>query len=357
MARDGERGRGDWKARLGSRNSGPYAEASGDDTGPVDIAAVRHDDALIDALSGDGPVETSSAEEHQLAMLLADWRAEITEPPMPEAPDLDEIVAAVNQEIGARQVRVGAQSNGTLRLLRPILGAAAAVALVIGGMTAFSYNAEPGDPLWRVKEVVFSEQAQTTVAARADNDLSEASTLLEQNPAQAKARLEQARANVDQVSDPAKHDELVTQFDQLIIELRKVAPELADQLEATTPPSPAESSSESPRPTSGSESRPSTPTTTPDNTILQLPVDPSDSATTPSKPPTSDDNEPPVVTPTLPPVTTTPADQPPTHHEPTTTVHPSTISQSTVAETPESPSVPTHEGSSSPTFGADSSGR
>src|SRR3977135_4132847 len=102
MARDGERGRGDWKARLGSRNSSPYGDGcGGGDTGPVDIAAVRRDDALIDAIASNGPVRTDSAEEYQLATLLADWRAELISPPLPGEPNLDEIVAAVNQEIGA----------------------------------------------------------------------------------------------------------------------------------------------------------------------------------------------------------------------------------------------------------------
>ena len=31
-------------------------------------------------------------------------------------------------------------------------------------MTAVSYGAEPGDALWGVKEVVFSDQAESTVA-------------------------------------------------------------------------------------------------------------------------------------------------------------------------------------------------
>ncbi|WP_249644137.1 anti-sigma-D factor RsdA [Nocardia sputi] len=236
MARDGERGRGDWKARLGSRNSGPYAEASGD-SDPVDIAAVRRDDALIDAIASDGPVHTDSAEEYQLATLLADWRAELTAAPMSAEPDLDAIVAAVNQEIGARQVRIGAHSGGRLRLLRPIMGTAAALALVFGGMTAFSYNAEPGDPLWRVKEVVFSEQAQTTVVQRADDDLSQASALVAQNPEQAKARLERAKENAAQVSDPGKRAELMTEWERLLAELGKVSPELAQQLESTVPKS------------------------------------------------------------------------------------------------------------------------
>ncbi|WP_081706564.1 anti-sigma-D factor RsdA [Nocardia sp. CNY236] len=233
MARDGEGGPHDWKAQLGSPNSGPYAEASAD-VAPVDIVAVRRDDALIDAIASGGPVNTDDAEEHRFATLLRDWRAELIAAPMPAEPDLDVIVAAVNQEIGARQVRQEARSGARLRLLRPILGFAAAVALVIGGMTAFSYGAEPGDPLWRVKEVVFSEQAQTTVVQRADDDLTEASALVTQNPTQAKERLERAKENATQVSNVDKRNELMTEWQRLFVELRKVSPGLADQLEPVT---------------------------------------------------------------------------------------------------------------------------
>lgn len=314
MARDGERGRGDWKARLGSRNSGPYAEASGD-TGPVDIAAVRRDDALIDAIASDGPVHTDSAEEYQLATLLADWRAELIAPPMPAEPDLDALVAAVNQEIGARQVRIGAPTGGRLRLLRPIMGAAAALALVFGGMTAFSYNAEPGDPLWRVKEVVFSEQAQTTVVQRAGNDLNEASTLVTQNPAEAKVRLERAKENAAQVSDPEKRADLLAQWERLLAALRAVEPELADQLESTVP------KTTDPRATPGTSA-----TTKPNqstggtSTIVQQPGDvtkPSTTAdaTAPNGGGTSNGGGAPT---TVPPVTTVPATtQPPATVEPT----------------------------------------
>ncbi|MEU7764807.1 anti-sigma-D factor RsdA [Nocardia sp. NPDC049190] len=325
MARDGERGRGDWKARLGSRNSGPYAEASGD-TGPIDIAAVRRDDALIDAIASDGPVHTDSAEEYQLATLLADWRAELFAPPMPAEPDLDALVAAVNQEIGARQVRIGAHSGGRLRLLRPIAGTAAALALVIGGMTAFSYNAEPGDPLWRVKEVVFSEQAQTTVVQRADNDLTEASTLVTQDPTQAKAHLERAKDNAAQVSNPDKRNELMIEWDRLLEELRKVSPELARQLDAAVPrsgdQSPTNPTGSSvttrPRPTSGGSSP----------TILQQPAEPT------GKPPNSVETtapnggnpatRPPVVTTPQTPVEPTTQVQTPPPTAPTTVVQPPT---------------------------------
>jgi hypothetical protein len=240
MARDGERGRGDWKARRGSRNSGPYADSTGDPesggTGPVDIAAVRRDDALIDAIAGDGRVATDSPEEYQLAALLADWRAEIIEPPLPAGPDLDAIVAAVNQEIGARQTRVGGR-RGNLRLVRPLLGAAAAVAVIAGGTTAFSYSAQPGDPLWRVKEVVFSEQAQTTIAQHADEDLTKAQDFLAQNhPEQARALLQSASSTATQVNDDGRKSDLLEKYNQLLAQLQVKAPEVAAGLTPVIPP-------------------------------------------------------------------------------------------------------------------------
>ncbi|WP_083872924.1 anti-sigma-D factor RsdA [Nocardia testacea] len=237
MARDGGRGRGDKWARRASRNTDPYAEGSGTGSEPVDIVAVRRDDELIDAIARGGPVPTESTEELQLATLLADWRAEIVAPPLPDAPDLDTVVAAVNQEIGARQARISAQSGGRLRLLRPIATTAAALALVFGGLSAFSYQAEPGDALWRVKEVVFSEQAQSTVVQYAGDDLAAAQTLLEQGkPDEARERLEQASANTTQVDDPTKRNELVERWNQLFEEVRKVIPpDIAAQLEQVAP--------------------------------------------------------------------------------------------------------------------------
>ncbi|MGK8512009.1 anti-sigma-D factor RsdA [Nocardia asiatica] len=364
MARDGERGRGDWKARLGSRNSGPYAEASGD-TGPVDIAAVRRDDALIDAIASDGPVHTDSAEEYQLATLLADWRAELIAAPMPAEPDLDAIVAAVNQEIGARQVRIGAHSGGRLRLLRPIMGAAAALALVIGGMTAFSYNAEPGDPLWRVKEVVFSEQAQTTVVQRAGDDLNEAKTLVSQNPTQAKVRLERAKESAAQVSDPDKRAELMTEWERLLAELRKYNADLADQLESTVP------NTTDPRATPGTSvtTKPNS-TTGGSTTILQRPdgqtdkPSPSADATAPNGGGTTNGGGtpttvPPVTTP--PPAATTPpatGDPAPPQQPPVTDAKPPTgeptvdTGNPTVAPPPQQPATrpPTQDYNQPPTF-------
>ncbi|WP_286013766.1 MULTISPECIES: anti-sigma-D factor RsdA [Nocardia] len=334
MARDGERGRGDWKARLGSQDSDPYAEASGD-TGPVDIAAVRRDDALIEAIAGDGPVATDSAEEYQLASLLANWRAEIVEAPMPAGPDLDTIVAAVNQEAGYRQARNNPSRRRHLRLARPILGAAAAVAVIFGGVTAFSYGAQPGDPLWPFKEVVFSQQAQTTIVQRADSALDEAQTALRQkDPQKAKEALVSAQDNATQVSDPARKSDLEKKLRELFAQL---PPELQKQLEQTipkgtsdplTPPSKVTPTKE--QPAGKTDTKP-----IPDPRIMGTsPDDPTNGTeptgnvpTTPVQPPTT----------AVPPTTIPPTGQPPTNDP---TVPTSIASPGTGGAVPTGPVTP-----------------
>ncbi|MGW5315314.1 anti-sigma-D factor RsdA [Nocardia thailandica] len=342
MARDGERGRGDRKDR---RGQDPYAAEGTGDSGPVDIAAVRRDDALIDAIAGDGPVQTGDPAEFQLASLLADWRAEVLAEPMPAGPDLDTVFAAVNQEIGARQVRVGASSRGRLRLVRPIFGAAAALAVVMGGLTAFSYSAAPGDPLWRVKEVVFSEQAQSTVVQRTDGDLVAAQAMLDQgNPEQARARLEQASATAAQINDPRKRDDLIARWNLLHAELAKRAPEIAKSLTPNLPtPSPTKPADGATTPASPGSVTPGTPGTSPDSVSPETPANPG--TVSPTKPPVDLKPTDPVDTkPTEPPVTTPPVVTTP----PPATTPPPVTTPPVVTPEPTVPSVPAVEPTAGP---------
>ncbi|MFC4124827.1 anti-sigma-D factor RsdA [Nocardia rhizosphaerae] len=236
---------------------------------------MRSDDALIDAIASDGPVRTDSPEEFQLASLLADWRADLLAEPMPAGPDLDTVFAAVNQEIGARQVRVGASSRGRLRLVRPLLGAAAALAVVFGGLTAFSYSAAPGDPLWRVKEVVFSEQAQSTVVARADDDLIAAQNLLDSgDPEQARVRLEKASATASQVDDQGKREDLIARWHLVRDQLAAKAPEIAAKL-PTMPPTPGSTKPTSPAPVTPAPGTPAPTAPTGPGSGTTEPTDPS----------------------------------------------------------------------------------
>ncbi|MBC2643418.1 MULTISPECIES: anti-sigma-D factor RsdA [unclassified Rhodococcus (in: high G+C Gram-positive bacteria)] len=213
-------------ARSIKRNGNPDADLPEDDA-PVDVAAVRRDDALIDAIAGGGPVATDSPEQYELALLLTNWRADIVATPMPTEPLLDDVIAAIDAS-DARSARSAARSK--LRLLRPIAGAAAAVAVVMGGATIFSYNAEPGDPLWSVKSVVFSQQADSTVAQiDTTSQLHEAERLIAAGDAEsAQHLLDNAADRAGGVRDSDMRNELDVWRAKLAAQIEKIAP--------TTPP-------------------------------------------------------------------------------------------------------------------------
>jgi len=319
------------------RDSDDYsAEGLPDDGMPADIAAIRRDDALIDAIAGDGPVETQSSEEYELATLLAGWRAEIVSEPLPAGPDFDEVVAAVNREIGARDAlatRRGS-SSAPLRLLRPLAGAAALVAAALGGAAVFSYSAEPGDPLWGVKSVVFSEQAESTVA-RIDttSSLQRAEELIASGEtAEAQQLLESAEVRSSAVTDVGQRDELGDWLRRLTEELNRVIPTepppLPTELPLAPPPEtpdttvvPTEPSPTAPVTTTPSPSPDATtaPSTTPDPTILDDPGTGTGTPepTTPTSPTSAPSTPSPTAT-TPSPVTTT-ASAPATGTETTTT--------------------------------------
>ncbi|WP_072806623.1 anti-sigma-D factor RsdA [Rhodococcoides yunnanense] len=207
--------------------SDPYADM-GTDTGPVDIAAVRRDDEFIDAIGGDGPVATDNADEYQLALLLASWRAEIVTPALPSGPRLDEVVAVVEQEIVAAGSNRRSKSRSRPTLLRPIAGAAAAIAVVMGGLVVFSYNSSPGDPLWSVKSVVFSQQADSTVAQiDTSSKLSQAEELIAAGDVEgARALLDGASAATGGVIDQAQKSDLEVWLQRLTEQLQALIPTL-----------------------------------------------------------------------------------------------------------------------------------
>lgn len=306
------------------------------DDGSVDLAAVRRDDALIDAIAGNGPVETRSTEEFELATLLADWRADILAQPMPAGPDLEEVVAAVNRELGAREALASvpdlatrrARSKAQLRLIRPIAGAAALVAAAIGGAAVVSYGAEPGDPLWGVKQVVFSEQAESTEARiDATSTLQRAEELIaEGNTEDARELLTSAENRFTDVRNEGERDALGDWMARLTEEINKLVPPpppapgtgvpVEQGAEVPVPPI-VPSGPEVPPPVSStSPVDPTSPSSDPvDPTILDAPAPPGTTS-----PPSGDPSAPPEPsTPTPPP--TTPAPEPTSETPPTTTTN------------------------------------
>jgi hypothetical protein len=277
-----------------------------DDGTPVDIAAVRRDDALIDAISGDGPVETQSTEEYELATMLAGWRAEILADPLPAGPDFDEVVAAVNRELGAREALAAqppSRSKGQLRLIRPLAGAAALIAAAIGGAATVSYSAEPGDALWGVKEVVFSEQAESTMA-RLDtsSSLQRAEELIAEGDTEAANELlRSAEARSSGVKDTGQRNELGDWMQRLTEEMNRIVPTLPvppalpgmplpPGPEAGVVPPVQQSTPGGPQ-TSAPVEPTAKPESTVDPTILNAPTSPVET-TSPSVPPATDTSTP-----------------------------------------------------------------
>ncbi|PBC57550.1 anti-sigma-D factor RsdA [Rhodococcus sp. ACPA1] len=297
-------------ARGNKRNGNPDADLPGDDA-PVNVAAVRRDDALIDAIAGGGPVATDSPEQYELALLLTNWRADIVATPMPTGPLLDDVIAAIDAS-DARSARSAAR--GKLRLLRPIAGAAAAIAVVMGGATIFSYNAAPGDPLWSVKSVVFSQQADSTVAQiDTTSQLQEAERLIAAGDAEAaKNLLEGAAGRAGGVRDADMRNELDVWRAKLAAEVEKIAP--------TTPPAtttPGTTTTDTPTQTIElPATAPGTPGSTTTPGVEQLPGTLPTDLQIPGLPPTS---LPPLPTTTL---TLPPETLPSTSPEPTITMVP-----------------------------------
>lgn len=146
-----------------------------DDATPIDLASLRADDRLLDALSrnqvpGSG---LDGSADYQLASLLAEWCHEIDARPMPVGPTLDEVEAEI-----ARTTRAGSRHTA-FRRLRMVSGAAAVAVVAFGAITVLAQNSNPGDPLWNVKEAMFGSAASQTVAsANAQSNLEKAEQAL-----------------------------------------------------------------------------------------------------------------------------------------------------------------------------------
>jgi hypothetical protein len=165
--------------------------------GPVDLAAVRADDALIDALAGgagagdQGGYGFGGTDDDSLAAILAAWRADIEADPMPELVTLDEAAEAV---AAGHESRDRLRSRGRRRM--PFAIAAVAAAVACAGLTVAVHGAMPGDTLWGVSKVFFSERAQGVERVEeVRNRIEAANGALARGDTQA-ARNELAQANI-----------------------------------------------------------------------------------------------------------------------------------------------------------------
>ncbi|HEX3788175.1 MAG TPA: anti-sigma-D factor RsdA [Pseudonocardiaceae bacterium] len=257
---------------------------------PIDLAAMRADDALLDMFAGDDSLFMSVAERGQrgdeadLTSLLQSWRGEVDSTPIPALYSTDSATQVIAH--AAYQRRASSR-----RWLVPVASAAAAVVIAVTGVSFLARDAQPGDTLWGVTQVLYADHAHSVeAAATVRTELNHASVELEQGHlGDARAALEQAQASMPSVDSSDGKADLLAQGQALAMKL------LATTGVSTTDPTTSTTLGGTstllfPPPTSGT-------------------VPPSDAATTTTQqqpPPTTTTTttDPPTTTTTSPPTTT-----------------------------------------------------
>lgn len=176
----------------------PLAEADelDEDSEPIDLAALQADDALLDALGGTNPDVPGSAGDDgpSLEELLVAWRQDVDAVPIGDLVDVDTAAAAIAE--GRRPRR-----RLRRRHLVPVASAAAVLMIAFTGVGVAARDALPGDMLWGVAQVLYTDHAQAVQAATsARENLRTAEALLEQGDREAaEAALRSAKEQMRQV--------------------------------------------------------------------------------------------------------------------------------------------------------------
>ncbi|SDJ64884.1 hypothetical protein SAMN04487820_10156 [Actinopolyspora mzabensis] len=141
------------------------------DEEPVDLARLRADDELLDMLGQSGGHSDSAGAGTDVEDLLVAWRRDVDATPMGELVGVERAAAAVEEGRPKRRSRVP-----RLRHLVPVASAAAVLMIGFTGVGLAARDAAPGDALWGVTQVLYSDRAASAAAAsRAQSQLDVAS--------------------------------------------------------------------------------------------------------------------------------------------------------------------------------------
>lgn len=183
-----------------------------------DLAGIRTDDALLDALGGRDSEPPESLVDDELNALLLAWRREVDSPPMGELVDTETAVATI---AAARP-----QPRGRHRFLIPLASAAAVLAIAFTGMSLVARDAQPGDALWGLTRVLYSEHARSVeaaVAVKGDLDTARAA-LRDGRYSEARDALLKAEESLPSVSKDDGKDDLRQTHALLLEELTSTTP-------------------------------------------------------------------------------------------------------------------------------------
>ncbi|SDP13669.1 Anti-sigma-D factor RsdA to sigma factor binding region [Actinopolyspora xinjiangensis] len=255
----------------------------------VDLAQLRADDELLDMLGSAGGHSGSTGAGTDVEELLLAWRRDVDATPIDELVDVDSAAAAV--EAGKPKRR-----RAGLRHLVPVASAAAVLMIAFTGVGLAARDAAPGDALWGVTQVLYSDRASSAAAAsKAQSQLEMASQAWQEGREKAaETALHRAEEQLRTV-DPGERRS----------DLRAAHASLSAKFERPPEP-PGSSSSESETSSEQGSSVQETPGTSADD-----PPPSSEGTTTPTSPsepsPTSDSERPPSSTGTTPSETGSPS--------------------------------------------------
>ncbi|MTD56282.1 hypothetical protein GKO32_20205 [Amycolatopsis sp. RM579] len=230
----------------------------------ADLSAVHADDALLDALGGSDPKVADDLGDQELNALLLAWRRDIDSEPLAELVDTDTAVTTVKTAAMAQKHGQRARKR---RALVPVAVAAAVLAIAFSGTSIAARGAQPGDALWGLTKVLYSDHARSVEAASAARtDLQQASIALSQGRiAEAQQALAEAAAKLSQVSSEDNLAQLMREHQQLTAMLTQPSPPSTTEPSSPEPPTSqaASSTTSTPSPTTTTTTRPPSSTSTP----------------------------------------------------------------------------------------------
>lgn len=271
-----------------SRDTEP--EDTGDERDSVDLSAVQADDALLDALGGSDPKVADELGNAELNALLLSWSREVDSEPMPELVSVDTAVAAVNR---ASEIERRNRRGRRMRLLVPFAAAAAVLAVTFGGASVAAKDAQPGDTLWGLTKVLYTDRANSVEASHdVEAEFKIAREAIDDgNMSTARDALDKAETTLQDVREQEDRSGLSKQHDDLESQLPADDDDAAgggtdDTSSATTSDSSTASESDSSSPsdsatTSPDETSDPSETTPPEETSTAEP-DPSSSSSSPT---------------------------------------------------------------------------
>ncbi|GAB3004828.1 anti-sigma-D factor RsdA [Mycobacterium bourgelatii] len=293
--------------RSSGRNSEPDFGSRGD---PPALDELTHTDLLLDALAERADFRLGDPDDDALATLLGEWRDDVRWPPANTLVSKDQAIAALEEGLAERR---------RTRRGMAAVGSVAATVLALSGFGAVVADARPGDALYGLHAMLFSEPRvnddQIELSAKAE--LAKVEQMIAQGQwDQAHTQLAEVSSTLQGVNDDNRKQNLLNEVNQLNTKVDRRDPNAqAPQTGSLAPAPSAPPSAPQSTPTSvpattsaaGSTTPTVSPTTTPQDGVTVSATPTPSASGSPSPTPGATESEAPSPSATEPSDSTTPA--------------------------------------------------